>query len=240
VQKRHTESASISVKPIVVISTAVIVAVIVGFLFMRQPSVSDGAPPIAVPQTKPTKTMAGPATPVTPASTTVGIPPSVTPDANANVASVVESARTGKFPERRSPLIAPPPFDPAAFAANPQAYLDIVEPGRVFQSAEPGPTIPVLSVIGTASQQIIVGGSCTLTVKTAPAAPVSFMTMDLGTFPNSLTAITVQADDQGLAKTTYTASGGVIADVHILAGSPGASGQVQLYVFVTDPPIAAK
>jgi hypothetical protein len=162
----------------------------------------------------------------------------VRPDLNANVASVAEAARTGKYPERLSPLIAPKPFDPTAFAANPQAYLDIVEPGRVFQSAEPGVDVPVLSPQGTASYEIPVGGSCTLTVVTRPGYPTTFTALDLGTFQNSLTSITVQADAQGVASATYSASGGVIADAQILAGSPGASGQVKFHVFVTSQPVA--
>lgn len=135
-------------------------------------------------------------------------------------------------------MIAPKPFDPAAFSANPQAYLDIVEPGRVFQTAAPGVDVPVLRSKGTASYEIPVGGSCTLTVITAPHAPVSFVTLDLGTFSNSLTAITVQANAEGEASTVYTASGGAIADVHLMAGSPMASGQVKFHVFITDHPVA--
>jgi hypothetical protein len=152
---------------------------------------------------------------------------------------VAEAARTGKFPERLSPMIAPGPFDPVAFTANPQAYLDVVEPGRVFQTAAPGTGVPVLEVKATASFAIPVGGSCTLAVVTAPYAPVSFVTLDLGEFPNSLTAITVQADADGHASTVYTASTGVIADVQVLAGSPLASGQVKFHVFVSNQPVAA-
>jgi len=62
--------------------------------------------------------------------------------------------------------------------------------------------------------------------------------MDLGTFSNGLTAITVRADEEGVAKATYTASGGVIADVSVLVGSPLASGQVSFFVFVTEPTVA--
>jgi hypothetical protein len=166
-------------------------------------------------------------------------PPSVRPDANANVASVAEAARTGKHPERLTPLMAPKPFDAAAFRANPQAYLDVVEPGRVFQSAAPGPAVPVLRSKGTASFEIPRGGTCPLMVITAPNAPVTFTALDLGTFPNQLTSITVVADAQGVAATTFAATGGVIADAAVLAGSPLASGQVKFQVFVTERPVAA-
>jgi hypothetical protein len=181
------------------------------------------------------------ASPVQPTSSVASVPataPSVRPDLNANVASVAEAVRTGRFPERLSPLMAPNPFNATAYAANPQAYLDIVEPGRVFQSAEPGLNMPVLSPKGTASYEIPVGGACTLAVVTTPRMPVTFTALDLGTFPNSLTSITVQADAAGEASTVYSASGGVIADAQVLAGSPGASGQVKFHVFVTTPPVA--
>ena len=170
----------------------------------------------------------------------VGVAPSVPADLNPNVRSVMEAARTGTHPERLSPLIAPKPFDPAAFAADPKSYMDIVEPGRVFQSAEPGPDVPVLNPQGSASFEIAVGESCTLTVTTRPGYPVTFIAPDLGTFPNSLTSITVQADAQGVASTVYRATGGVIADAQVLAGSPGASGQVKFHLFVTRPVAAAK
>ena len=168
----------------------------------------------------------------------VGKPPELPANANANIASVVEAVTTRQFPERRSPLIMPPPFNGAAFAANPQAYLNVVEPGRVFQSAAPGLQTPVLRTLEGASFMIAVGESCTLKVQTAPNAPVSFLTMDLGTFSNGLTAITVRADQQGVATATYSASDGVIADVNILAGSPMASGQVQFHVVVTEQSVS--
>ena len=227
--------------PLAVISVAAVITLgLAGWLAFRSgaagtASTGDPAQPAA-----PRSAVAPASTaPSAPASTaTPSIAPSVRPDLNANVASVAEAARTGKYPERLSPLMAPKPFDPATFAANPQAYLDVVEPERVFQSAEPGVDVPVLSAKGTASYEIPVGGSCTLAVVTKPGAPTTFTALDLGTFQNSLTSITVVADAQGVASATYSASGGVIADAQILAGSPGASGQVKFHVFVTTPPVA--
>lgn len=136
--------------------------------------------------------------------------------------------------------MAPKAFDSAAFSANPQKYLDTIEPGRVFQSAAPGAQVPVLQAKATNSFSIPVGGSCTLTVITAANSVTTFTAFDLGTFPNSLTSITVQANDHGEASTVYHASGGVIANAQVLAGSPGASGQVQFHIFVSTPPAADK
>jgi hypothetical protein len=199
---------------------------------------SPAAAPAKASSGSSTAAVAAPASAATPATNPVGTAPSVRPENSANAASIVVAAQTGRHPERMSLLIAPKPFDRAAFAADPQAYLDVIEPGRVFQSAEPGPSVPVLDVVGTGSRQIAVGGSCELAVKTAPLAPVTYTTMDLGTFQNGLTTITVRADAEGVAKAVYAASGGVIADVSILVGSPLASGQVQFHVFVTEPTVA--
>jgi hypothetical protein len=229
-------------KPIVFSAAAVAALGLAGWLAFRSGAGTAEKTADTVQQAAPRSAATTPSTPsaAAPATTTPSIAPSVRPDLNANVASVAEAARTGKHPERLSPLMAPKPFDPAAFAANPQAYLDVVEPGRVFQSAEPGVDVPVLSPKGTASYEIPVGGSCTLAVMTKPGAPTTFTALDLGTFPNSLTSITVQANAQGEASTVYSASGGVIADAQILAGSPGASGQVKFHVFVTQPVASAK
>ncbi len=228
-------------KPILLSATVVAALGLVGWLAFR----SGAEVPVSTEamQPKPRATAAAASSnTVTPAPTaTQSGPPTVRPDTNANVASVAEAARTGKFPERLSPMIAPKPFNAAAFAANPQAYLDIVEPGRVFQTAAPGLDVPVLRSKANASFEIPTGSSCTLATITAPHAPVTFVTLDLGTFPNSLTAITVQANADGEASTVYTATGGVIADAHIMAGSPMASGQVKFHVFVTNAnPVAQR
>lgn len=230
-----------TVKPIMLSAVAMAALGLAGWLAFRSGAKEMAASTEVAAQAKPRSDTAGsPVSSQMTPSATSSAAPSVRPDLNANVASVAEAARTNKHPERLSPLIAPKAFDPAAFAANPKAYLDVVEPGRVFQSAAPGLNVPVLSSKGTASYEIPVGGSCTLAVVTAPKSPVTFVTFDLGTFPNSLTAITVQANDQGEASTVYSASGGVIADVQILAGSPGASGQVKFHVFVTSQqPVAS-
>ncbi len=68
--------------------------------------------------------------------------PLIRKDANVHVASVVEAIETGKFPERLSPLVAPAPFDREAFQKDPASYLNIVEPGRVWQVAQPGAGVP--------------------------------------------------------------------------------------------------
>ena len=242
-------------KPLILTVAAVIAVGGVGWLMFDSASTVTSAPASDQTTTKPASAAAAPLAPGSttatsaatatsaPAASSSSIPsrpPSLRPEASANAASIAEASRTGKFPERLSPLMAPKTFDPAAFAANPQAYLDVIEPGRVFQSAAPGAQVPVLQAKATNSFSIPVGGSCTLAVITAAKSPVTFTAFDLGTFSNSLTSITVQANDQGEASTVYHASGGVIANAQVLAGSPGASGQVQFHIFVSTPPAADK
>lgn len=242
-------------KPIILTAAAVMAVGGIGWLMFDAGSAATSASAPHETTTKPastaassfasastTATSAATATsaPAASASPIPSRPPSLRPDASANAASIAEASRTGKFPERLSPLMAPKAFDSAAFSANPQKYLDTIEPGRVFQSAAPGAQVPVLQAKATNSFSIPVGGSCTLTVITAANSVTTFTAFDLGTFPNSLTSITVQANDHGEASTVYHASGGVIANAQVLAGSPGASGQVQFHIFVSTPPAADK
>lgn len=168
-----------------------------------------------------------------------GNSPAVPADANPQTRSVAEALRTRKHPERLSPMIPPKPFDAEAFQANPQAYLDVVEPGRVFQVAQPGPGVPPLRRLSPGYQGVTQGDTVMLRVKTTPGSPVSYTAFDLGAFENRLTSISVQADEQGIAQAEFRATPGTVEDVHILAGSPGASGQVRFTVNVQLPHVVA-
>jgi hypothetical protein len=154
-------------------------------------------------------------------------------------ASVVEALHQGKHPERLSPVFAPTPFDAHAFAQNPQAYLSIIEPGRVFITAQPGPGIPVLTAESPLEQRVVQGEAIELVVRTAASAPVSFTSLDLGIFvENTLAAISVQADAQGIARVHLRAAPGTVGEVSTLAGSPLAAGQVRFLMIVDLPPAA--
>lgn len=175
---------------------------------------------------------AGPAAVATSEPDVVGSTPTVPGDLNANLRSVVDAARTGSHPERLTPLIAPVPYDHQRFLADPAAYLAVVEPGRVYQSAEPGEQVPQLDLLGDAVATIPQGGRTTLRVRTVPLAPTTFTSFECGAFANHLTSITVQADAEGIASAVFTAPPGTLNDVTILAGSPLASGQVNFCVTV--------
>jgi len=159
---------------------------------------------------------------------TVPIPP----DANPAVKSVAEAARTGEHPERLTPLLKAKPFNRAAFEADPLAFCQVSEPGRVWQTAEPGPNVKALQAKGVALVNVPKGGKVKLAVRGEPKGPVSFTSLDGGQFPNLLTAITVLADEQGEASVDFTASPGTAGDVHILAACPLTVGQVQFRVRV--------
>jgi hypothetical protein len=127
-------------------------------------------------------------------------------------------------------MVLPKPFDRAAFEAEPAAYLALVEPGRVWQTAEAGPSVKVLDVVGPAYLETSPGDGVTLLVTGEPLAPVSFTSFDKGAFDNGLPAITVRADSAGAASAHFIAAEGTIAQVNILAASPLAAGQVKFVV----------
>lgn len=157
----------------------------------------------------------------------------VKPDATPQVKSAVEAIRAKNRPERLSVTALPKAFDREAFAADPKTYLEVVEPGRVWQTAQPGPDVPRLGGVSPRFAEIAEGESVALQVSAPPGAPVTFTSFDLGTFEASqLTSITVQANDEGLAEAKFVASPGTSGDVHILAASPTASGQVKFVVSI--------
>jgi len=156
----------------------------------------------------------------------------VSPDLNPHTKSVAEALVKKNHPERLSPLAKSTPFDPKAYAANPEAYLETIEPGRVFAPAEPGPNVPRIQPLSPSRQTVESGGSVELAVRAAPGAPVTLTSFDLGSFENRLTSITVKADKDGVAKVKFTASEGTGGNANVLAASPSSSGQVKYVVYV--------
>jgi hypothetical protein len=159
--------------------------------------------------------------------------PAIKPDANPQVKAVVEAIRQKKHLDRLSALGTPAPFDAKAYHADPSAYLSQVEVGRVFQVAQPGPGVQRLRAVSSNFHRVTQGESVMLRVSAPAGAPVSFASFDCGQFDNQLTAITVAASKDGEAEVRFTATTGTIDDIHILAGSPLASGQVRFVVNVS-------
>ena len=124
-------------------------------------------------------------------------------------------------------------FEQQAYEASKRDYLEDYVPSRVFQTAQPSDGAPALTATSSTWQQMASGESIRLEVTSSPNMPVTFLAMDLGAFENKLNAITVEADGKGVANATYTATPGTIGRSHIMAGSPGASGQVSFEVMIT-------
>lgn len=165
--------------------------------------------------------------------------PLIKSDANPHVKSVAEAISEGKHPERISPLIAPEEFNLESFTKNPEAYLNTVEPGRVWQVAQPGANVNRIKANTQFLHHLQQGESVSLQVKVSPKAPVTFTSFDGGSFQNLLTSITVQADSEGLASAQMTATTGVVGDVNILAGSPVDTGLIRFVVHVYPPKLTA-
>ena len=169
-----------------------------------------------------------------------GAPPVVAPDANEQVKQVHEALLSKENPERLSSFVVKPSFDEAEFKANPvqyaAEYAKIVEPGRVFAPAQPGPSTPVLRSTGDRIHRVQQGESVRLSVIAVPHAPISFTSFGMGQFENLLSSVTVVADAQGKAEASFTASSGTKNEVKILAASPLLTEQVAFTVSVRLPP----
>ena len=85
---------------------------------------------------------------------------------------------------------------------------------------------------GPTAATLHVGSTTQLAVNCLPGAPVTFVIMDMGAFPNGRASQTVTADAAGFASISYRAIPGVIGMVHVLAGSPATSGQVDFVLNV--------
>lgn len=164
-----------------------------------------------------------------------GLSPAVDPDANPQVASVYEALQSRKNPERFSSFVRPAEFDATAYEADPDTYINTIEPGRVFQSAQPGPDVKRIRAVSTRYQRVTQGEQVPMVVQATAGAPVTFTSFNLGHFENQLTSITVKADADGKAAVRYTAAKGTINDVSILAASPVTSAQAEFRLLVQLP-----
>lgn len=157
--------------------------------------------------------------------------------------SDAEKATARSLAYRVSARIAPPTFDAKAYESDPKyakAYLEEPAPGRVFQTAQPGPGVPILRPVGGRFHMVLQGEEAVLKVRAPAGSPVTFTSFDAGIFQESkLPSITVAADKTGIAKATFLATPGTINDCNILAGGALASGQVKFVVNISLPPKTA-
>ena len=149
-------------------------------------------------------------------------------DPNPRAQSIIEAQRTGTFPERLTPLVAPKPFDKAAWEKDPQAYVNVVEPGRISQMST-DPAAPVIAALdGHQLPRVPLGSSTVMRVQATPYAPVSWVTTSGGVFTESKSgAVTVRADANGIAQVTFYATPGLTGGTSILAASPFCLGRAE-------------
>ena len=102
-----------------------------------------------------------------------------------------------------------------------------------FTTAKAGSGAPVLKAAVPTRQTLRTGGSAPVAVYAPPQTIVTFQTRDGGIFPNGQATITVTTDEQGLARTIFTANPGTVDQVAVLAGSPGAMGTLSLFLDIT-------
>ncbi len=126
-------------------------------------------------------------------------------------------------------------FDPEAYKADPDSYINTIELGRVFQSAQPGPDVKRIQAVSARFQRVTQGEQVPMVVQATPDAPVTFTSFNLGHFDNQLTSITIKADAEGRAAVRYTAAKGTVNDVSVLAASPMTSAQAEFRVLVRLP-----
>lgn len=162
------------------------------------------------------------------------------PQVELNVARQVDSVRHAQAEghmERVAVNGRPTPFSRERYVTDPDSYLHVIEPCRIWQQADPGPDVDVLSTPEGAQGALIMvhpGVTSPLIVLTWPGYPATFTSMDRGVFHNGLTSITVQADADGLATAQFTATAGTTDTVHILAASPVTSGNVNFTITIPD------
>jgi hypothetical protein len=146
----------------------------------------------------------------------------------------VRSTTTAPAPlSRVGALAAATPFDPAQWERDPDEYLSVIEPARVYQTARYAAHVPGTLVSGPTGYQVPPGGQVELVFTSAPNAPLNLFSNGLGAFDNGLTSISLRTDAQGVASLTWTASAGTTGDVNVLAASPLAHGQASIFINVT-------
>jgi hypothetical protein len=158
--------------------------------------------------------------------------PKMAAQARANLKSIQAARETGEYPERLDPSIVPAPFPRDKWVGDPQVYLNVVEPGRVWQSST-SPSADPLRAGGPTEVVLPHGDRARLAVNGVSGAPVTFTSFDGGAFDNGLSSITVRTGDDGMATAAFTATPDTGSVVNVVAASPYSSGVVQFTVQVS-------
>lgn len=166
-----------------------------------------------------------------------GYSPAVDPSLNTQTKSVFEALQSKTSPERYSSFVIKETFDKDQFQSRGREYSEeyakIVEPGRVYTSAQPGEGVVAIHSVGKRFHRVTQGETVVLKVRATPSSPVTFTSPRLGTFDSGLSSITVVATEDGEASASFTATGGTIDEVQVLAASPVNSGQAKFTISVS-------
>ena len=101
-----------------------------------------------------------------------GSTPYIDANTNAQTQAAYQALKTGEHPERLSTLIySQEAFNLDTYRENPAEYLNIPEPGRAFQPAQPGPGVPKIQPISRPYSEVEQGNEIELSVKGVPHSP---------------------------------------------------------------------
>lgn len=165
-----------------------------------------------------------------------GSSPALKGNENPQVAGLMAELKQDRVPAAAVTTYAKPePFDAEAYAKDPASYLNKIRPGRVHQTAQPGPDVEPLRPDSNLMNEVIQGERVVLRVKASPGNPVTFYTPQVGEFDNRLSTYSVAANDEGVATATYFAGPGTQGIIDIVAASPLHSGQTHFFVNVEVP-----
>jgi len=137
----------------------------------------------------------------------IGKTPTVAKAMNSATESVAKAIRNNNHPERLTSFIRPDQFDLEEYKADPEKYLNDVEPGRIYQTQQPADDVVPIKRDSDFAYELIQGESVSLRARVQPEMPVTFYAT-LGVFDNSLKIITVQANENGIAEANFTANEG--------------------------------
>ena len=126
-------------------------------------------------------------------------------------------------------------FDIGRYKSDPTYYLNSVEPGRCFDSAQAEEGVNRLQRSGKSTLRTEQKKTVQLSAKGENGMPISFTAFDGAHFQNGLSFITLKADSSGTAVAEFTPTEGVINQARIRAASPVNSGTLQWTVFVSLP-----
>ena len=116
-----------------------------------------------------------------------------------------------------------------------EEYAQTAEPSRVYDTLDPGPGLPVLQIASPAFVEVQPGEQVELSVRAIPGAPVSYASAEGGCLQNGLNAVTVIADEDGLATAVFTATSDVVGEVAVAVGCPLTCGRGSFLLVVPDP-----